>query len=90
MSYIKWWSDLIKYHFDNLYGMESDPKTHEIYWHNTLYDSNKKELKVMCEELLDKAGSFNSNEIGKLNAVISLLKEKYNEEYKNGRRNIEV
>ena len=81
-SYKNYINDIIKYHFENFYGMESDPKKHETYWRNFYFDCNKKELTDIYETLMQKSGSLNSNEIGQLNAVIWLLDNKY-EDWRN-------
>lgn len=80
-------NELMVYHFNNLYGLESDPKKHEAYWKNALYEEDQEDLIHDYKYLMDKAGSWNSSEIGKMNAVTSLLNEKYPNWREDGRNN---
>ena len=73
-----YWKQLIDEHFNNFYGMESDPKKHEQYYRNVYYDMSRTDLLNTYKSLIRKAGSFNSSAIGELNAVVWLLKHKYN------------
>ena len=68
-------AEIKQYHFDNIYGLESDPKIHEEYWVNTLPD-DLYDLKDSYEYLMSKAGSWNSNEQGKLNAICKIFDTK--------------
>lgn len=69
--------DIFVYHFNNYYNNDSDPKIHEEYYKKDLQEDSYEELKYWYDHLIQKAGSYNSREIGKINAVISLLNEKY-------------
>lgn len=77
-------NDLLLYHVNNLYGLESDPTKHEEYWRNALYDLNQEDLTYEYKKLMEQAGSWNSNQIGKMNAVIWLLNDKYPNWRENG------
>ena len=68
---------ILKYHFDNLYGMESDCKIHEQYWYEYYSKLDEQELKEIYKDLMLKAGSWNSNQIGCMNATVRLLNEKF-------------
>ena len=70
-------NELMVYHFNNLYGLESDPKKHENYWRNALYEMSEEDLTHEYKLLIQQAGSWNSNQIGKMNAVTFLLNDKY-------------
>ena len=67
--------EIEKYHFNNMYG-DSDVKIHEDYWYELL-PKDVIQLKdfYKCEML--KAGSWNSNELGRLNAIIKILNENF-------------
>lgn len=76
-TYKEYMKELTQYHFDNFYGTESDSKKHEEYWKDFYYDKGKKELKLYYNDLINRAGSLNSNQLGELNAIVNLLNEKY-------------
>lgn len=77
--------ELITYHVNNLYGLESDPKKHEQYWKNALDAYLEEDLVWEYKKLMDMAGSWNSNQIGKMNAVTKLLNSKYPDWREHGR-----
>ena len=65
-------SELASYHFNNYYG-ESDSKKHEEYWLSILSCENLEDLKEAYEEIMLKAGSWNSNQVGYVNALVKIL-----------------
>ena len=65
-------NELASYHFNNYYG-ESDSKIHEKYWINILSCDNVLDLKEAYKEIMLKAGSWNSNQIGYINALVKIL-----------------
>lgn len=67
---------LMKYHFENLYN-ESDPKKHEDYYRNFYYEMEYDDLIDTYKNLMARAGSWTSANVGELNAVIWWLNEKY-------------
>lgn len=68
--------DLATYHWNNLYG-ESDSKLHEEYYLYTLCMEDKEDLIDMYNTILEKAGSWNGEQLGKFNVVIKILNQKY-------------
>ena len=65
-------NELASYHFNNYYG-ESDSKIHEKYWINILSCDDILDLKEAYKEIMLKAGSWNSNQIGYVNALVKIL-----------------
>ena len=66
-------NELASYHFNNYYGLESDPKKHEEYWLSLLSCDTIEDLKEAYKEIMLKAGSWNSNQIGYVNALVKIL-----------------
>ena len=65
-------NELTSYHFNNYYG-ESDSKIHEKYWISILSCDDVLDLKEAYKEIMLKAGSWNSNQIGYINALVKIL-----------------
>lgn len=65
-------NELASYHFNNYYG-ESDSKIHEKYWISILSGDYILDLKEAYKEIMLKAGSWNSNQIGYINALVKIL-----------------
>ena len=65
-------NELTSYHFNNYYG-ESDYKIHEKYWISILSCDDVLDLKEAYKEIMLKAGSWNSNQIGYINALVKIL-----------------
>lgn len=69
--------ELVKYHYDNYYGMESDQKIHKAFY---LYEYNKNKclydqdfFKSQLQNLLFRIGSLNSREFGQYEALLELI-----------------
>lgn len=82
-----YFDELITYHFNNLYGLNSDHKKHEQYYRIHLSDCDEEDLKWEYKKLMDKVGSWNSSDVGKMNAVTYLLNAKYPNWRNDGRDN---
>lgn len=65
-------NELASYHFNNYYG-ESDSKIYEKYWIGILSCDDILDLKEAYKEIMLKAGSWNSNQIGYVNALVKIL-----------------
>ena len=65
-------NELASYHFNNYYG-ESDSKIHEKYWIGILSGDDVLDLKEAYKDIMLKAGSWNSNQIGYVNALVKIL-----------------
>ena len=65
-------NELASYHFNNYYG-ESDSRIHENYWISILSCDDILDLKEAYKEIMLKAGSWNSNQIGYVNALVKIL-----------------